>query len=433
MNPVPSTIILLESGTVLKIQETNLDTSFNFAEMKELIELLADVRLQKLLVEDEEKDWITVSSDTELQEAFKFGAKQNHLYIKAICINRPTQPVETDAPIIDIPTPFYNISVAPKKSQTNKPYSFSEPPCRSNIFNTERKSAVESTLFKGFSQPNRPALHSAFCDSCKHNICGIRYKCSVCPDYDLCSACEEKNMTANFHPQEHYFLKINKPVHFVQRPHHVKTCPRPNNNSKELEERLAAAENRIQSLEMKFRAGEVKSRWRKSLMMKHQQFDEQIKPIQPAVPKRKVASIITVKTTPPAPKPQEPIVEEPLVKIEPVQIESLSDQFRRIEIIEKRHESDTESEPEVINVSSQAPQIEEPEDEPVIVSENIAVPNVEVKPEVQKVEENKEDDNTFDSPLMFHLLSMGFDRTSINKAIATGISDLDSALNYLLA
>ena len=30
------------------------------------------------------------------------------------------------------------------------------------------------------------------CDDCKGPVCGIRYKCSVCPNYDLCSACKGK-------------------------------------------------------------------------------------------------------------------------------------------------------------------------------------------------------------------------------------------------
>jgi len=43
------------------------------------------------------------------------------------------------------------------------------------------------------------------CDGCGQNpICGMRYKCSVCEDYDLCSKCEEKDI----HPAEHPLIKI---------------------------------------------------------------------------------------------------------------------------------------------------------------------------------------------------------------------------------
>ena len=47
------------------------------------------------------------------------------------------------------------------------------------------------------------------CEKCK--ICpiiGERYKCSVCPNYNLCSKCEEKNFDLNEHP--HDFIRMRK-------------------------------------------------------------------------------------------------------------------------------------------------------------------------------------------------------------------------------
>jgi len=39
------------------------------------------------------------------------------------------------------------------------------------------------------------------CDGCGQNpISGLRYKCSVCSDYDLCSACEERDLHNADHP-----------------------------------------------------------------------------------------------------------------------------------------------------------------------------------------------------------------------------------------
>lgn len=47
------------------------------------------------------------------------------------------------------------------------------------------------------------------CDECEVNpLKGIRFKCSVCPDYDLCEGCEAKGI----HP-EHPMLKIRDPAH----------------------------------------------------------------------------------------------------------------------------------------------------------------------------------------------------------------------------
>jgi len=46
------------------------------------------------------------------------------------------------------------------------------------------------------------------CDGCQGTVAGIRYKCTSCPDYDLCSACESKS---GIHDTTHVFLKLPKP------------------------------------------------------------------------------------------------------------------------------------------------------------------------------------------------------------------------------
>jgi len=58
------------------------------------------------------------------------------------------------------------------------------------------------------SQPQSSEEHPGVtCDGCDTNINGIRYKCSVCFDYDLCSSCESKDL----HPEDHELLCIKKP------------------------------------------------------------------------------------------------------------------------------------------------------------------------------------------------------------------------------
>jgi sequestosome 1 len=44
------------------------------------------------------------------------------------------------------------------------------------------------------------------CDGCQGPVVGNRYKCTECPDYDLCQACSDKNL----HP-EHNMIKITRP------------------------------------------------------------------------------------------------------------------------------------------------------------------------------------------------------------------------------
>jgi hypothetical protein len=47
------------------------------------------------------------------------------------------------------------------------------------------------------------------CNQCgKKDIIGIRYKCSTCPNYNLCEDCEEDST----HDEDHIFVKIREPV-----------------------------------------------------------------------------------------------------------------------------------------------------------------------------------------------------------------------------
>lgn len=45
------------------------------------------------------------------------------------------------------------------------------------------------------------------CDGCEASpIVGSRFKCAICPDFDLCESCEEKGIHSH-----HSFLKIRRP------------------------------------------------------------------------------------------------------------------------------------------------------------------------------------------------------------------------------
>lgn len=45
------------------------------------------------------------------------------------------------------------------------------------------------------------------CDGCDGPVAGTRYKCTVCPDYDLCSTCQSKGLH-----KEHALLPIFHPM-----------------------------------------------------------------------------------------------------------------------------------------------------------------------------------------------------------------------------
>jgi hypothetical protein len=50
--------------------------------------------------------------------------------------------------------------------------------------------------------------HNIVCDGCNQApLTGTRYKCTTCPDYDLCEKCE----ALNEHPEDHVFMKFKRP------------------------------------------------------------------------------------------------------------------------------------------------------------------------------------------------------------------------------
>jgi hypothetical protein len=61
---------------------------------------------------------------------------------------------------------------------------------------------------------NEKIIHNAMCDECDLQvpIKGIRYKCSVCQNYNLCSSCEK--VKGYFH--EHPLIKIRKPEKYLE-------------------------------------------------------------------------------------------------------------------------------------------------------------------------------------------------------------------------
>lgn len=55
-------------------------------------------------------------------------------------------------------------------------------------------------------KPEGPLHIGVTCDGCEGPVVGIRYKCCVCPDYDLCEVCEGKGKHS-----EHDMFKITTP------------------------------------------------------------------------------------------------------------------------------------------------------------------------------------------------------------------------------
>uniref|UniRef100_W5N0C3 Sequestosome-1 n=1 Tax=Lepisosteus oculatus TaxID=7918 RepID=W5N0C3_LEPOC len=91
------------------------------------------------------------------------------------------------------------------------------------VFIKEKKECKRDFHPHGFQGPDRPfpfpfsfqspppshnAVHpNVTCDGCEGPVAGTRFKCTVCPDYDLCSSCQAKGQH-----KEHPMLPIWAPL-----------------------------------------------------------------------------------------------------------------------------------------------------------------------------------------------------------------------------
>lgn len=67
----------------------------------------------------------------------------------------------------------------------------------------------KDNIINEIRESSQPIHKGIKCNGCGINdIKGIRYKCSICLDYNLCEKCEEDTE----HDENHYFLKITQPV-----------------------------------------------------------------------------------------------------------------------------------------------------------------------------------------------------------------------------
>jgi len=105
---------------------------------------------KKIQFKDDEGDYVTITSDLEYTEAFKAATTQGNLDLQILVEAKP--------------------------------------------------------------ETMKEIQHAANCDACNQKIKGIRYKCSNCPDFDLCEACEAVNLEKSLHDPDHIFLKIYRPI-----------------------------------------------------------------------------------------------------------------------------------------------------------------------------------------------------------------------------
>ncbi|KAM6322646.1 sequestosome-1 isoform 3-T3 [Podargus strigoides] len=76
------------------------------------------------------------------------------------------------------------------------------------VYIKEKKECRREHRSQCSQEPPRDVVHpNVICDGCEGPVVGARFKCTVCPDYDLCSTCEGKGVH-----KEHNMVMFQSPL-----------------------------------------------------------------------------------------------------------------------------------------------------------------------------------------------------------------------------
>lgn len=132
--------------------------------------------------QDDENELVGFSSDSEMQYAIDLQT--------AIRSSKPYEGKSGSLPLFKV---YIGLKSEAPSCGVRHSASFESSNCNKNNNNS-----------------NSNAVHyGVVCDGCNGKIAGIRYKCAICPDFDLCSNCKSKGVHRD---TEHAFNSIEKPI-----------------------------------------------------------------------------------------------------------------------------------------------------------------------------------------------------------------------------
>jgi len=201
------------------IRRVSLEGALSVKEITELAKGLFREALPEpfsLKYKDDEGDSVTITCDQELEEAFRLFKDQGILRLIITSTARPTPPKPQPSPtehksalddLVDAFSPYIEAietqlsDVIPKIEEQIKDVF---PKIEEQFKDVLPK--MEETFAQAFQK--QETIHPAICDGCNERIRGIRYKCTQCPDFDLCTNCNQLKIHS-----EHQFQRVDKPTY----------------------------------------------------------------------------------------------------------------------------------------------------------------------------------------------------------------------------
>lgn len=232
----------------IKFQEDtrriSLDRAPEFQELSQIAKQLFNIQDPHFKYEDDEKDLVTITSDLELREAIAVSTKTGTV-LRLFLTNKGVSNVTPSTPTSNNFNNNNNNNNYNNNNNNNamtnsfsqisqllssiNPQLFANPALLSSIApmlanpaitqlvgqfanlaqSSTFPSVTTATTSTSTSNEEKKVHDNVVCDGCDGSVVGIRYKCSVCPDYDLCETCEVKG---GIHDASHPLLKITVPI-----------------------------------------------------------------------------------------------------------------------------------------------------------------------------------------------------------------------------
>ena len=205
-----------------EIRRFRLEASQPFGDLKQQLTKLHKVPESCELTwkyQDDENEWVTVSSDVELIEALRVSQASNSclkLFVEVASKDPKAimslAPVEEKRPAAQAPPSSGNVSSVaglaglPQTLLDNIASITVEDESGNALLHVENPAEAEGEETADGETSGESNVHQGVtCDMCGVSpIVGVRYKCKTCHNYDLCETCEAKEV----HPTSHVLMKL---------------------------------------------------------------------------------------------------------------------------------------------------------------------------------------------------------------------------------
>lgn len=169
---------------------------------------MRDLKITALRYRDEDKDLISCDSEEEWKEALNCCSAMT-----TVVIEIDVEPVITEQQQqqAEVPT----IVEEKKEEVVEEP---KQPQIVEQPTIVEEKKEEPKCVEQQPTPVQKKSIHRGIkCDGCdKVGIEGIRYKCSACPDFDLCEKCFERRSSEPINHSAHVFVPIESPIPAAQ-------------------------------------------------------------------------------------------------------------------------------------------------------------------------------------------------------------------------